>query len=358
MKILWLLSLLILTISCKQEEKKVVLPKKTIKTVVKREDEKPIPQIQYSEKELIAFMDSIAKLPLKPMMDKAAFQADSLFKSQTNIGKQLSLFEFKQLKQGIKKQKIDIKFAERIFGKFPYDSMDVDDDDKSIAIILYSFDKNKDTYDEFAICLGWPGESMSLYFFKSNLLLSKINIHWRYDFEPEHYKDSDGKTIVYYKENYDSGTGIWWYNYYFYKYDDGKLIPILNEIQESNLQFPWGFRVMQIESTVKKTNPLTLRMVYYQKLSDTLYHEKDYKIVKDCTLVTYHWNKKTKILEGDYAHSKISKAQILTYYHENNELLFIHTYHKKLKSMLTDPEQKKNLLYYLNSVKNEYGDHK
>ncbi|NLK56435.1 MAG: hypothetical protein GX292_02645 [Bacteroidales bacterium] len=35
--------------------------------------------IQYTEQQLEMFLDSIGKLPLKPLMDKASFMTDSIF---------------------------------------------------------------------------------------------------------------------------------------------------------------------------------------------------------------------------------------------------------------------------------------
>jgi hypothetical protein len=337
--------------SCKKEETKIATPKPVVKPATTKEEEKTIPQIQYSEKELIAFMDSVAKLPSQPLQDKVSFRTDSIYKIQTNFDRQLSSLEFKQLKQAIKKEKIDLKFAERIFGKYTSDTSDVSEG--KVPITLFSFDKNKSDYNEFALALGWIHEfdGNNLYFFKSGKLISKLIFHYRYDFELEHYKDKDGKTIVYHKENFQSGVGIWWYNYYFYQYDGDRLIPILNEVENSNLTWP-GFRLLWIQSTVVKTNPLTLKMVYHQELFDTSRVETESKLINDSTFVKYNWNERTKKLEGDYAHSKISKPEILSYYLEDNELLFINTNYKLLKKELANPAQKARVLYYLNSAKN------
>jgi hypothetical protein len=222
-----------------------------------------------------------------------------------------------------------------------------------IPFTFVSFDKNKKEFKEFAVCLGYAdaGWSCEMYFFSGNKIVAKHNINHRYGLELEHYKDIDGKTVVYYKENYQSGTGIWWFNFYFYKYYNNKLIPILNELENGNLQFPWSTRVLWLESTIQKTNPLTLKMVYYQAFSDSA---ESPKYINDSTFVQYSWDDKTKKLVGNYDKSKISKAQILTYYLEDNELLFINAYNELLKNNLQDKRFRQSTFNYLNEVKNHY----
>jgi len=355
-RLLILVALLALS-SCKKENKIInSIPKKTV--VAKPTEEKQDKQIQYSEKELIAFMDSVAQLPSKSLQEKAASWADSIFRNQKDINKQLTPQQFKKLKVAAKSQEIDVKTAENIFGKFTIDSIEVMDNGK-YSITYFPFDKNKDDFNEYAICLGRTvdmGES-NIYFFKSNKLLSKRIVHFRYEYDINHFTGNDGKTIIYYKENFESGSGIWWFNYYFYKYDGDRFIPVLNELEDANLTWP-GCRYFRLQSKIVKTNPLTFKIVYRQQFyfddGPGPDPEKTPFIVNDSTMVIYNWNEQTKTLVPDYAHSKTNKAEILTYYLEDNELLFINTYYKTLKKGLDNPGFKKELLLYLNAVKNKH----
>lgn len=341
--------------SCKRETKITVpFPKKAV--AIKPTEENK--QIQYSEKELLAFMDSIAQLPSKPLQEKAAYWSDSVFRSQENINKQLTAQQFKKLKAAAKSEQMDVKTAENIFGDFKMDSISLMDNGK-YSISFFPFDKNKDGFNEYAICLGRTvdmGES-NIYFFKSNKLLSKRIVHFRYEYDINHFTGSDGKTIVYYKENFESGSGIWWFNYYFYKYDGDRFIPVLNELEDANLTWP-GCRYLRLQSKIVKTNPLTLKMVYRQQFYFNNGPGPDPEItpfiVNDSTFVTYRWNEQAKSLVPDYGNSKIARAEILTYYLEDNELLFINTYYKTLKKGLDNPGFKKELLLYLNAVKNNH----
>jgi hypothetical protein len=310
-------------------------------------------KIQYTDQQLEKFLDSVGNLSTSTLMEKVAFKSDSIFKNQQQFGKTISTTDFAKLKQAFKEGEIDLTTAKNIFGNFSIDSVFLKTG--SIPITYFSFDKNKNMFNEFAICLG-PSQavwSSSLYFFKKNILLSKHIINHRYGLELEHYTDIDGKTVIYYKENYQSGSGIWWYNFHFYKYDTDKLIPILNELQNSNLRYPWRFRVLWFESSVVKTNPLTLKMVYYQELPDTS-NTNAIRFVDDSTFVSYAWDEKSKTLRGNYENSKITKSQILTYYLEDNELLFINAYYKILKNSLLDKNKKPLTLRYINQVKNHF----
>lgn len=305
---------------------------------------------RYSDRQLESFLDSIGNLPSQPLMDKVAFISDSIFKNQQQLNAEISSSDFEKLKKACKSGKIENETAKKIFGKIEDENARVEKG--FIPLKFISFDKNKNNFSEFAVCPNYSDTEWSCvaYFFSGNKIIAKHNIYHRYGLELEHYTDADGKTVVYYKENYESGSGIWWFNFYFYKYYDNKLIPILNELENGNLQFPWGFRVFWLESTITKTNPLTLKMVYYQAFSDSV--QSPY-FVNNSTFVQYAWDEKSKTLIGNYAKSKISKAKIMTFYVENNELLFINAYYELLKNNLKSKKFRQATLNYLNEVKNQ-----
>lgn len=311
-------------------------------------------QIKYSDKKIELFLDSIGELTTQTLVDKIGFYSDSIFKSHLQLSKTISLLDFNKLRKAINSKEISIETARRIFGDIQIDSTFIEKG--TIPITLYSFDKVKKKLYEFAICLGYPevNSGCDLYFFKSNKIISKHSIYHRYGLELEHYRDSDEKTVIYYKENYTSGSGIWWFNFYFYKYYEDKLIPVLNELENGNLQSPWGVRVIWLESFVQKTNPLTIKMVYYQQLPDTTNPDTRPKIINDSTIVTYNWDENLKIFNGNYGKSKISKAQIFSYYLGDNEILFINAYYKTLKMSLLNKNKRQLTLNYLNEVKNYY----
>jgi len=311
----------------------------------------------YTDQQLEYFLDKIGNLSQIHLAKEVSFFADSTFKNQIQLNEVISQSDFSKLKQAINQadeidRTIDIQTAKSIFGEFKVDSAWIEDG--GIPFTFYSFDKRKDEFNEYAICLGNPNMTWDcvLYFFKNNTIIAKHNIFHRYGLELEHYKDIDGKTIIYYRENFGSGTGIWQFNYFFYKYYDDTLIPILNELQNGNLN-SWGVRNFWLKADVVNTNPLTLKMVYYQELdgNDDFGY---YKILEDSTFVQYIWDEKSKTLLGNYEKSKINNFQILTYYLQSDELLFINTYYPILKSMLKDKTKRNIVLNYLNEVANSY----
>lgn len=305
----------------------------------------------YTAYELEMFLDSVSKLPVRPLIQASNFVADSIFKNQKQLHKTFSKKEFNELKLAISNQCIDYAFAKKLFGEISVDSVYIERG--IVPITFISFDKRKNDFNEFAICFGYPDANWTceLYFFKGNLLLARHIIEHHYGLEMEHYKDEDGKTVIYYKENFGTGTGIWQFNYYFYKFDDHKLSPVLNLLENGNLQTPWGLRVFWYEAKLLKTRPLTFKMVYYQSLYDTT--GVVYKIIEDSSYVTYHWNEELKAMAGDFANSKISEAQILSYNLSNNELLFINAYSKELKLLFHQPAKRYLLINYLSDVKHQ-----
>ena len=92
-------------------------------------------------------------------------------------------------------------------------------------------------------------------------------------------------------------------------------------------------------------------MVYYQAYSDSV---ESPKYINDSTFVIYTWDEETKAFVGNYEKSKISKAQIMTYFLEDNELLFINVYNELLKNNLKNKRFRQSTLNYLNEVKNHY----
>lgn len=307
--------------------------------------------VHYSDQQLESFLDSVGQLPSTQWMEKAAFYSDSIFRNRLPLNDSLNPEDFNELKVACKSKLIDQKFARRILPDLVLDSAFLKLE--KIPLTLISFDQHESDFKEFAVCAGNPEltDSSELYFFQSNKIISKHSIYYRYGLSIDHFKDSDGKTIVYYIENYESGSGIWWNNYYFYKYEGHQLIPALNEIQNANLQIPWHIRVLNLESSILKTNPLTMKMVYYQELPDTA--NNLHSVVSDSTIIRYQWNENSKTLDGDFSNSKLSMPQKLSFYLQDNELLFINSFHSQLRNMLNDSLVIRNaMLDYLNKVKN------
>ena len=310
---------------------------------------------------LEAFLDSVGQLPTQPLAAEAAFIADSLFNSPKPLDTAVSQRDFGILKHAAKQGFISVNTARRIFGNNRIS------DDCTEASVLHNYAKGlipveyypfgRRDFDKYALCIGSPGHCLDacLYFFKQNRIIAKHDGYSHYGLDMSHYQDSaDGKTVVYYRREFTSGSGIWWNNYFFYKYDGNALIPILNELQNGNLQPFWGFRNYWLESFIEKTNPLTIKMVYHVQLPDTAKPDYGPNIIDDSALVEYTWNATAKKLEGQHSQTKITNPQILSYTVQQNDLLFINSYYPTIKRALNDSATRKSTLIYLNRVRTFY----
>jgi len=301
--------------------------------------------MSYSETYLESFLDSVGRLPIEPMVRKAEKYSDSIFYDLKNFSVEWSMSDIEALKKNAKKGVMSEDLAKKY--QLKYDPKEVKE--SWVFIESFFFDESK---SEFAISIGslagWGGE---VYFFQKNKCIAYQHIEHRYGLELEHYTDAEGKTVVYYRENFESGTGIWWFDFYFYRYDDGELKPILSELQNGNLSMMPAYHARWLESTVVNTNPLTLKMVYY------LSGENEEYIINDSTEVSYKWDAINKVLHGDYQHSKLSKEQILSYnLGSPNDLFFVRAHYDLFKQLLKDEAKRKLVFYYLNDVKAGLGN--
>ncbi|WP_295800553.1 hypothetical protein [Mucilaginibacter sp.] len=338
----------------------------------KKVDKRPPPAekaiVKYTDKQLEAFLDSVGHLQQQPLADRVAFGVDSTFNNFTKpMNRVVPAAEFDQLKKAIKARMIAPKLARAIFGEFSGDSTCnanglLDSVKKGYVHLSYfPFDKLR----QFAVRVSDAEHcnGSDLYFFRDNKIIAKQDGYNRYfDDDIKYYPAGDGNTIVYRMIEFNRGSGIWWNQYFFYKYDGDQLMPVLTIPENINLlqPSPWGLRELWFETKIKRTTPLTIKMVYHQTLPDT--HEPgDFDsvsnshrpmIVNDSTIVKYSWNEQTKTLQPSFTGTKVNQAQILSYYLNDNELLTINAFYSKYQKMMLNKKKRPYLLNYLNTVKN------
>jgi hypothetical protein len=330
-------------------------PGKTAET-----DANKVSSIQYTDQQLETFLDSIGHLNTQLLTNKANFYPDSVFKNQQQLAHDtvISDKDIATLKRAISKGFISVKTAMRIFNNLKIDATCTE---KSISLTYkngltpieyYPFSEKK--FDEYGICIGDPDHcpNACLYFFKGNKIIAMHIFYTRFNTGLHHYKDIDGKTIVYYVYMFDEGSNEWWFNYFFYRYDGGKLIPVLNQLESGNVSMQLSARCQWFTTEVQKTNPLTIRMVHNDQFPDTSLNDFGPKLINDSTIVKYQWDGETKTLRGEYEQSGITQSQILSYYLPGDNILFINSNYKTLKVELLDKNKRKRILNYLNRVKN------
>ena len=303
-------------------------------------------ELRYKAAQLEEFLDSIGKLPSSNWAAQAAHLTDSIFRGQQRLKVKIADEDFSQLKKAIKAGSI----AEGLVQKYGWVYNKEMVEKGKLPVIAFSFNEKR---EEFALCFGNPDLDWEceLYFFKSNQCIARHHIYHRYGLELAHFQDADGKTVVYYKENFESGTGVWWFDFYFYKYSGEALIPVLNVLQNGNISIMPAYSSRWLESTVLKTSPLTIKMTYYFNLGDKTLEEQ--QIINDSTIVTYAWDEKTQAFEGNYNDAKLSENQILSYNLASDPLFFLHSNYRVLKTCLQRKDQAKReaVLLYLDDLK-------
>ncbi len=350
MKLKIIFIVLLGSIACqnKTDHKQIVLVKNNSTNTTKT--------VQYAEKELVSLLDSIGGLNPNGWTEKLTFIVDSILLNQIKLNYKVIATDFKELKSATEIGEINLSLAKRIFPQLEIDhNLASNLENNKLPLILYSFDNNPKTFNEFAILIAYDGGlswNNDIYFFKADKIIAKHKIFHRYGLELKHFKNELNETTIYYKVNYESGTGVWWNQFNFYRYDYNELLPTLTEIENINLQYSWGMREYWIESTILDTKPLKLKFVFNNQFTDSLGNQINF--IKDSTEIVYKFDTKKKIYEPDFVDSKLNKLKLLTYFHADNELLFVNVNYDLFEKELNSNEEVKReaILKYLNELKN------
>ncbi len=306
----------------------------------------------YTESMLEKFLDSIAGLSLQPLQNEITSHSDSLFKNIQLLKREISDTDFLTLRAVANKGSgtIDSVTARRLFPAADTDS--VIRKHGHLPLTFFSFDAAPSTYTHYAFAIGNITEvwTCNLFFFYRKTIVASQFITHKYGPDFSYFKDRDGNTTLYYREIFESGTGIWQFNYFFYKYLNGQLLPVLNVAENSNQQAHWGNRIFWMESTIEAENPLRLKLVFYQELyNDTT----SVKIIDDSATVDFYWDEDQAQYRGNFAAATISEAQIQSYFLGESDLLFIRAYYPALKAALAS-DRRPLVLSYLKKVKKQY----
>jgi hypothetical protein len=240
------------------------------------------------ETKMLLFFDSIKNISSESLVQKVQFVADSTFQSFKIYNKSISHNNFKLLMQAIGKKEITNCQFERIFN---FNIETNFQKDEKIPLRFFSFCKN-DSLQKYAIVLGnkdltWESK---VFFLERDRLISAQNVFNKYGLELNYFLDFDLQPIVYYLFSFESGTGVWWFNYFFYKFSNGTIEPVLNILQRSNLNFPMQNRIYSYEAELINFAPLTFKVKYFQEIFGET--GKSFQLINDSILVAYNWSKK------------------------------------------------------------------
>ncbi len=305
----------------------------------------------YPDKELMRFVDSVAACDPARWRKELSFYPDSIYNSQASVNKELSLTDFEGLKRSCREKKIKLSLLTKLFPGERIDTIRIEKGYFPLGV--YSFSESG--LEQFAVEVYEDGWTSRLYFFDKNRLIGKHSVFHKYGLELEHFKAGDGEWVVYYKQNLVSGSGIWWWNALFFKYSNGMLLPVLDELQSANLRDYSGRRSYRFEARLLKTNPLTMKMVYSDEFPDPA-TGAPIEILNDSTEVVYAWSDGQKQYVADFTGSTLNRDKIISYYEGENALLFIYSHKNLLKNLMGDADslKRKAVRAYLSEAKSNY----
>ncbi len=301
------------------------------------------------------FLDSIERLNPEDIKKAAGYLTDSIFHALIPLDKHLDSADFCLLKEAFQQEdvrffgpRISLEDAMRIF-PFKLDSLAITD--SMLGMGLFSFNPDTFAFDAWAVCIGSVHflERNDLYFFKGDHLIAWHRNYSRYGIELNYFITADGNPTIYYKENFGSGTGIWHFNYYFYRYSQDSLLPVLNILENGNLNH-WGTpREFWLETFVMNTSPLVFKFVYHTEFVDSSYQRIE--MINDSLLVPFLFDAALKRYIGQYP-PDFSESEILTYYLDCPELYFVRVMNRRFRAWLCGNDQQKRgaAIQYLNRL--------
>ena len=306
------------------------------------------------EAELEEFLDSVGKLSPHQWMQDITFVEDSIFYNQKQVKHTIHPCDYKGITDFFSDKNDGYYFGNnydwlrRIFKGYSPDTVG----DALTYLRLYSFDKKRSDFNEYAIALNnIAARECDVYFFKYNKLIAIHHVYYHHFFRLDHFRTGNN-TVIYYEENFGTGTGIWQFNFYFYKYSGYKLIPVLNILQNGNLN-SWGTsRSFWCETSVVNTKPLTFKFVYNAQLFDTA------EIINDSAEVEFYYDSLNHSYTGRFENAKINWKKLLTYSLSCPEVFFVNTHYGLLKQSLDrkNPIRRHITLLYLERVRNGLAD--
>jgi hypothetical protein len=312
-------------------------------------------KIQFLETRLIEFMDSIVSLNPDIWIKEHEKLVDSVLQNQTTLNHQLSSVEFLKLIEAVETKEIDLETAKSIFPKLKIDAaLQEHISNNKLPIDFHSFDRNNNDFKQFAIVIGSDAMSWNndVYFFINDRIVAKHNIYHRSGLNVQHFKDDKNNTIVYYSVNFGSGSGIWWYQFNFYKFTNDELVPVLTEINNINLQFPWSIRSYWVETEIVQEKPLQIKFAYNVHFFDSV--ETQVEFINDSTILNYRFNEDKGKYIADFENSNLDRGKLCSYFHLDNELLFVNAHYSLLKQGIdgNDLNKRKAIFHYLNELMN------
>ena len=379
--VIFIVFLLLTTCKGQITEKRFVSPESECDTIeiIQYSENEQYPYIKYSEDELCLFFDSIGQLNPDLLYDPDLLTEGITYKirpeanKQTILNHKLTSSDFKKLKKAAQEQLIDIDFLQKIFPELEFKLefngiFNKDIKENKLPFKFYSFDKNTNDFNEFAIAIETVGGELSAYqypreqhvfFFLGKKKIAKHYIYNHYVTFLKHFKDENNNTVIYYSVTDGSGSDISCMYFFFYKYGNDQLKHVLTEIHRVGDWYCASIIPHYTTAEVVNKRPLQIKFVYENALCvfDPKFDGKEIReFIKDTAVVTYRIDAKSGKYIPNFPETKQNRNKLLTYFLLENHSLFVNTHYDLLKDVLNsdDTMMRNAVLYYLNDMKNSH----
>lgn len=160
--------------------------------------------VQFTDNELLALLDSIHELPAEAWIKTASALPDSVYNSAVNLNVSLEKSDFELLKRQVSRSKLSADLFRKMV---PNATQLLPDSIKTpINAVLHSF--SAETFSFFAVELFPDTWESTVLFFNKNKLLAVHRIFHKYGLEMHYFEGENQLPTVYYRQNFESGTGI------------------------------------------------------------------------------------------------------------------------------------------------------
>lgn len=307
---------------------------------------------QYTQHELMSFLDSKANLDIASLRLEASPYYDSVYQQIEQLNIPFDDTRFNLLKRATQQGVLKDSDFEAIFQTVNEAHLFTEN---KVNIKKISFNHGEGDFDEYAIIVGpcsvgWESE---VYFFKGPKLIEKHEVFHRTDLDLNFFKADNGEIIVHYSRNFGGGRGFLQYNDFFYQYDEHGMTPVLNMLQNSLLDGTEIHRTRWFKSEIIETTPLTMEIVYDYSFPDSLHYES-VDIESNTSVVQFDWNIELQQYELKEK-SELTADQILSYYPDIGSDFFLRLNYTKLRSIINNGTKAKReaTLRYLALVLDE-----
>lgn len=304
----------------------------------------------YTQAQLISFMDSLSKEnPAKWEAEAQKFANEDYADLKWDGKKDMDKTTLLQFKKAMAGSEIHTELAQKWLPDLDSQWVSL----KKIPLRLH-YGKANSPAGPWIFSLGDQADmewDAMIYFLSEKGLLAHRNVMHRYGLgDIASFKGPNGFPIVHFRVNFDSGTGVWRWNEYYYEFRPDTVIPVFNHLQNSNLAH-YSYRNWWWETTLVSQDPFRLKVVAHISLPDTA--DVPNNFFSDSTFVEPVWNAAVNQYEWPYQPPVWTQMRMLSFVQgETEQFLFLLGYKDLIMEGLQseDPTEQHRVRNYLQYV--------